>query len=135
MAHRIPRQLLGLLLFSTLLLGYWQPLTSTHAVEGLHRNRISYQSKNDLFYNYYEGPNPSGVTAGIYISPVPVPPHVGHTYTTYQPLMPHEYLYRHTRSHYSHQPGAGWTRTKVRYGTFGLRLDNLWFHMHGCQCH
>ena len=95
------------------------------ASEGHMKRSISYQSKNDLFANYYEGPQPSGRTASMYVSPLPVPPHVGHTYMTYQPLMPHEYLYRHTRSHYSHVPGAGWTRAKVRYGTHGLWLQDI----------
>ena len=85
---------------------------------------ISYQDKQDLFYNFYEGPDPSGTAAAMYVSPRPVPAYVGHTYTTYQPFMPHEYLYRHTRSHYAHTPGAGWSRAKIRYRTYGLRLDD-----------
>ncbi|HMO85014.1 MAG TPA: hypothetical protein PKC18_08870 [Lacipirellulaceae bacterium] len=103
------------------------------AVEGAWRRTISYQDKKDLFYNFYEGPDPSGTAAAMYVSPRPVPAHVGHTYTTYQPLMPHEYLYRHTRSHYAHVPGAGWSRAKVRYRTFGLRLDDVWFDLTGCR--
>ena len=99
------------------------------AVEGPFRRTISYQSKRDLFYNFYEGPEPSGVTAEMYVSPLPTPPHVGHVYTTYQPLMPHELLYRHTRSHYAYAPGAGWSRAKVRYRTAGLRLDHLWWSL------
>lgn len=100
---------------------------SAAATEGLYKRSISYQNKQDLFYNFYEGPDPSGTTTGMYISPRPVPVHVGHTYTTYQPFMPHEYLYRHTRTHYAHQPGAGWSRAKIRYRTGGLRIDH-WFH-------
>ena len=95
------------------------------ATEGLYKRHISYQSKQDLFYNYYEGPDPSGTTAALYVSPRPVPVHVGHTYTSYQPFMPHEYMYRHTRSHYAYNPGAGWTRAKVRYRTGGLRIDHM----------
>ncbi len=94
---------------------------------------ISYQGKQDLFYNFYEGPDPSGTAAGMYISPRPVPPHVGHTYTTYQPLMPHEYMYRHTRTNYAHVPGAGWSRAKVRYRTYGLNLDHLSWKLSGWQ--
>jgi hypothetical protein len=96
-------------------------------VEGRFKRHISYQSKNDLFYNYYEGPAPSGTAAQMYISPLPVPANVGHTYTTYQPLMPHEYMYHHSRSHYAHVPGAGWSRAKIRYCTYGLRLQDI-FH-------
>jgi hypothetical protein len=101
------------------------------AVEGLWRRTISYQDKNDLFYNYYEGPDPSGTAAAMYVSPRPVPVHVGHTYTTYQPLMPHEYLYAHTRSHYAHVPGAGWSRAKIRYRTYGLGLEHLAWKLSG----
>ena len=53
----------------------------------------------------------------MYVSPLPVPANVGHTYTTYQPFMPHEYMYNHQRSYYTYNRGAGWTRTNVRYGT------------------
>ena len=101
--------------------------TRAQATEGLYKRIISYQDKQDLFYNYYEGPDPSGTTTAMYVSPRPVPVHVGHTYTTYQPWMPHEYMYRHTRSHYAYHPGAGWSRAKIRYRTTGLRLDDyLW---------
>jgi hypothetical protein len=106
----------------------------SHAVEGAWNRSISYQNKNDLFANYYEGPNPSGVPVGMYVSPRPVPAYVGHTYTTYQPYMPHEYLYAHTRSHYAYCPGAGWSRAKVRYGTCGLRCDHWWWIMKGDHC-
>ncbi len=96
------------------------------AADGFMKRTISDQSKNDLFANYYEGPQPCGRTASMYVSPLPIPPHVGHTYVTYQPIMPHEYLYQHTRSHYSHVPGAGWTRAKVRYRTYGLIGQDIW---------
>ena len=99
------------------------------ASDGHMKRIISYQDKNDLFANYYGGPQPCGRAASMYVSPLPIPPHVGHTYTTYQPLMPHEYLYGHTRSHYSHVPGAGWTRAKVRYRTYGLRLQDIRYRL------
>ena len=47
--------------------------SSADAHEGFFRKRISYQSKQDLFYNLYEGPEPSGVTAEAYIPPPPMP--------------------------------------------------------------
>jgi hypothetical protein len=103
----------------------------TAAAYGPWTRSISYQDKQDLFYNYYEGPDPSGTAAQMYVSPRPVPVHVGHTYTTYQPLMPHEMMYRHTRSHYAHVPGAGWSRAKVRYRTFGLYLDDFVWDLNG----
>ncbi len=94
-------------------------------VEGRFKRAISYQNKGDLFYNYYEGPQPSGTAAQMYIAPLPVPANVGHTYTTYQPFMPHEMMYHHHRSHYAHTPGAGWSRTKVRYGTRWLKIQDI----------
>ena len=91
------------------------------------KRNISYQQQKDLFYNYYAQPGPyNGAAAGMYVSPRPVPANVGHTYVTYQPFMPHEYLYKHKRSYYTYNAGAGWRRTNVRYGTGGLRLqENL----------
>ena len=75
-------------------------------------------SRPDLFYNYYVPPvacNGYGaVGAEMYISPRPTPPMVGHTYITYQPLMPHEFLYKHHRWYKrDHGPYAGVTRTRV----------------------
>jgi hypothetical protein len=112
-------------LFAMLLVGICQ---CSPAAAGEHwKQTISYQNKSDLFYNYQVGPQPCGTAAQMYISPRPVPANVGHTYTTYQPLMPHEFLYKHTRSHYAHQPGAGWSRAKIRYRTHGLALQGM-FH-------
>lgn len=68
----------------------------------------------DLFYNYYVDPSCGAVPAQMYIAPRPVPPLVGQTYYTYQPLMPHEMLYRHHRSyHRYYNEGRGLTRTHV----------------------
>ena len=64
------------------------------ASDGLLAPRPRY----DLFYNYYVGPSVyGGQPAQLYVSPRPTPPFVGHTYITYQPLMPHEFLYKHCR--------------------------------------
>jgi len=88
------------------------------------KRHISYQQQKDLFYNYYAQPGPyNGAAAQMYIAPKPVPPHVGHTWYTYQPFYPHEYLYKHQRAYYTYNRGAGWRRTNVRYGTGGLRLQ------------
>jgi hypothetical protein len=67
----------------------------------------------DLFYNYYVGP--PGVPARLYPSPRPTPPMVGWTYITYQPLMPHEFMYHHKRHYYRYYPNGGFTTVKVRY--------------------
>lgn len=75
-------------------------------------------SRPDLFYNYYVPPVACGgygaEGAQLYISPRPTPPLVGHTYITYQPLMPHEFLYRHHRCYYrDNGPYAGVTKVSV----------------------
>jgi hypothetical protein len=72
-------------------------------------------SRADLFYNYYAPPCGDGVGAQLYVSPRPVPQHVGHTYITYQPLMPHEFLYKHHRTYFRYHPGSGVTKTKVHW--------------------
>ena len=70
----------------------------------------------DLFRNYYVSPTCGGRGAQLYVAPHPVPPVVGHTYFTYQPLMPHEFLYKHHRSyHRYYNEGRGFTRTSVRW--------------------
>ena len=70
----------------------------------------------DLFYNFYAAPSCNGVGAYLYVSPLPIPAHVGHTYITYQPLMPHEFLYPHHRTyHRYYDEGRGLTRTSVHY--------------------
>jgi hypothetical protein len=103
---------------------HWRP-------RGDGKRRISYQAQKDLFYNYYAAPGPfNGAAAEMYVAPRPVPPHVGHTWVTYQPLMPHEFLYKHHRSYYTYNRGAGWRRTNVSYGTFGLRAQDWWTKMH-----
>jgi len=70
----------------------------------------------DLFYNYYAWPSCTGLGAELYISPRPVPPLVGHTYITYQPLYPHEFMYAHHRTyHRYYNGGQGLNRTHVSY--------------------
>lgn len=70
----------------------------------------------DLFYNFYVPNNCGGAPAALYIAPRPVPALVGHTYYTYQPLMPHEMLYPHLRTYRQwYDGGRGVTRTKVAW--------------------
>ena len=72
------------------------------------------RASTDLFYNFYVPPGPcGGPGAPLYVSPVPTPPVVGHTYYTYQPLMPHEFLYPHSRSYMRYHPDGRMTRTLV----------------------
>lgn len=81
----------------------------------------------DLFYNNYVGGNPP---AQLYPSPRPTPPLVGHTYVTYQPLYPQEFLYHHHRSYcrYDGVHHLPVTRTTVSWKS-GLLRGRLW-HPH-----
>jgi len=71
----------------------------------------------DVFYNFYVPPVPAGgypgVGAQLYVSPRPVPPRVGHTWITYPPFMPHEFLYKHRRR-YIRPAGVTGMRTDVK---------------------
>jgi hypothetical protein len=70
----------------------------------------------DLFRQYYVPNNCGGVSAGMYPAPIPVPPHVGHTFYTYEPFYPHEMLYPHHRTyHRYYDDGRGLTRAKVTW--------------------
>ena len=70
----------------------------------------------DLFYNYYVPAGPTGgAPVQMYVAPRPTPPFVGHTYITYQPLMPHEFLHPHSRIYWTYNPGAGSTMTTVHW--------------------
>ncbi len=73
------------------------------------------QAPADLFYNFYVQPGPQGTSAQLYLSPVPTPRRVGHTYITYQPLMPHEMMYHHSRRYYRYNASGGSTRTVVKW--------------------
>jgi len=69
-----------------------------------------------LFANYYVPPgSPAGVGAQLYPSPRPTPPLVGHTYVTYPPLAPHEFLYQHCDHYRTVHCDGSVTRTKVCY--------------------
>ncbi len=85
----------------------------------------------NLFQNQYTQGQANGVNAQMYLSPVPVPPHVGHTYYTYQPFMPHEMLYRHTdRFHNYYDNGRGMNRTKVHYSrSVGQAATNFYWNV------
>lgn len=70
----------------------------------------------DLFYNYYSPMSCGAHPAAMYPSPRPTPPLVGHTYYTYQPLLPHEMMYTHHRTYHSYYDGgAGLNRTCVSW--------------------
>jgi hypothetical protein len=69
-----------------------------------------------LFYNFYTPGYCNAVPAELYLAPRPVPPLVGHTYYTYQPLMPHEFMYPHSRTYRKwYNGGRGMTRTRATW--------------------
>jgi hypothetical protein len=79
-------------------------------------------SPNNLFSQYYTQPGASLTTAGMYLAPHWVPANVGHTYYTYQPLMPHEMMYQHSRNYYNYYNTGGYygspnalNKTQVRW--------------------
>ena len=68
------------------------------------------------YYNYVAQP---GHPAALYPSPIYTPPIAGRTYITYAPLMPHEFLYAHSRTYRQRKPaceGGGYTEISIRYG-------------------
>jgi hypothetical protein len=81
------------------------------------------QTAPPIFQNYYVPPpacgpggsiSGAGLPAQLYVSPLPVPAHVGHTYVTNQVFMPHEYMYKHHRTYYRwHDRGGNYTKTRV----------------------
>lgn len=76
---------------------------------------LTENSQPDVFFNVY-APNNMGNTAAAYPAPYPTPSLVGHTYYTYQPLMPHEFLYKHHRTyHQYYNGGMGMNRTTVHW--------------------
>ncbi len=80
----------------------------------------------DLFYNHYVPPaGCNSVGASIYPSPRPTPPVVGYTYVTYQPLMPHEFMYPHKRHYRRVHPDGGVTRTHVCYSREWLSFPKI----------
>jgi len=96
-----------------------------------------------LFNQYYAHSNFGGQPAQMYISPVPVPARVGHTWNTYQPFYPHELMYPHYREYYNYHalkqaPGVGYTsynHTKVRWQRGGLRTTNFRYLINGREPH
>jgi hypothetical protein len=69
-----------------------------------------------LFDNYFTQGNANQADAALYIAPTGVPGWVGHTYVTYQPLYPHQFLYQHEdRYHSYYDQGKGLNRTKATY--------------------
>jgi len=88
-----------------------------------------HHASSNLLQNYYVPPGPcGGVGSQMYVAPRPTPPLVGHTYITYPPLMPHEWMRPHSRYYIRRNPAGGLTTTSVMW-TRSL-LDFSWLH-HG----
>jgi hypothetical protein len=81
-----------------------------------HGEGVRHSVPGDLFYNFYVPPVGEGsVGAEMYLCPRPTPPLVGHTYVTYQPLLPHEMMYPHHRLYKTYHEDAPPTRTRVHW--------------------
>jgi hypothetical protein len=101
---------IGIVAFVTVLGLAWDTANSARA------EIIRHSEPGDLFYNYYVPPvGPESVGAELYVSPRPTPAFVGHTYITYPPLMPHEFLYKHHRRYVTTHEDAPNTRTMVHW--------------------
>lgn len=99
------------------------------AVIGFVAEQSQAQGPNNLFSQYYTQ-GAGQVHAEMYPAPHPVPRNVGGAYYTYQPLMPHEHMYAHSRDYYNYyatpasfyggqcnrsRGGYGYTKTSVRW--------------------
>jgi hypothetical protein len=90
--------------------------TELGSIGQVRAEHARHSTAGDLFYNYYVPPVGDGsVGAVLYPCPRPTPPLVGHTYVTYQPLMPQEFLYRHHRVYKTKHEDAHKTRTSVHW--------------------
>ncbi|MEN6457990.1 MAG: hypothetical protein ABFC63_03605 [Thermoguttaceae bacterium] len=97
------------------------------AARPAHAVNVGQGTAGDLFANYYAAPiGYPGAGAKLYVSPRPTPPVVGHTYITYQPLMPHEFLYPHHRVYVTKHDDAPRTRTSVHWRGNGSGLTKYW---------
>ena len=75
-----------------------------------------------LFDNYFTHGNANAAEAALYMSPIGVPGWVGHTYNTYQPFYPHQFLYQHhDRYHSYYDGGRGLNRTHASYNAPPVR--------------
>jgi hypothetical protein len=78
-----------------------------------------YEGQNaDLFYNYYAPQGSSqGVPTDMYTCPHDTPSPAIQVYYTYQPWLPHEFLYYHHRTYQRyHTGGMGRNTTHVNWG-------------------
>jgi hypothetical protein len=72
---------------------------------------------NNLFSNYATQAGPSTTTAGMYPAPHYSPSLGAQSYYTYQPLMPHEMMYQHSRNYYNYYNTGGYMGAGAGCGT------------------
>jgi hypothetical protein len=102
---------------------------ATHPGNTVAYGNILGRGTQPLFENYFTQGNANQATAGMYISPIGVPGNVGHTYYTYQPFYPHQYLYQHhDRYHSYYDGGRGLNRTSAKYYAPPARSAVHWLH-------
>jgi hypothetical protein len=89
-------------------------------------------SANNLFQQYTT--SNGSATAGMYPAPHPVPNMGAQSYFTYQPLMPHEMMYQHSRNYYNYHNTGGYmggynslNKTKVRWQSGASHIGELPF--------
>lgn len=102
---------------------------ATHPGNTVAYGNILGRGTQPLFENYFTQGNANQATAGMYMSPIGVPGNVGHTYYTYQPFYPHQYLYQHhDRYHSYYDGGRGMNRTSAKYYAPPARSAVHWIH-------
>lgn len=102
---------------------------ATHPGNTVAYGNILGRGTQPLFENYFTQGNANQAAAGMYMSPIGVPGNVGHTYYTYQPFYPHQYLYQHhDRYHSYYDGGRGFNRTSAKYYAPPARSAVHWIH-------
>ena len=91
-------------------------------------------SSNNLFSQYATQGGASMTTAGMYPAPYDSPRLGAQSYYTYQPLMPHEMMYQHSRNYYNYYNTGGYmgapnalNKTSVRWQSGSNHMGNLPF--------
>ncbi len=91
-------------------------------------------SPNNLFSQYVTPDGPNMTTAGMYPAPHYSPQLGAQSYYTYQPLMPHEMMYQHSRNYYNYYNSGGYyggndslNKTTVRWQSGMNHMGNLPF--------
>jgi hypothetical protein len=86
-------------------------------------------SPNNLFSQYATQPGASSTTAGMYPAPHYVPAQMGQSYYTYQPLMPHEMMYQHSRNYYNYYNTGGYNGGNDSLNKTTVRWQSGYNHM------